>query len=349
MKKLCILVILACLLVGCGKEETLRQLCQVSTTLDGETWWVPTWFDPATGELEPVCGEETHKEDCPFRGTSSRPSHVVGNTIYFAVENTEGADLTAYTPGKGTAYNPGVAKMETFWQIHGTTWRGKYLFKGDYLYIWDREEDGSYKDMKQIYLPDMRIDGMPENIAPWDIEGNTGFYLLGSYDEHYISGVYSQPLPDGKTTYRPKELLFHSKSFHEICLAPDAIYWQGYDGFWYDQNQVVPEHLYRYDRLTGDNTLLVENFGGGVPVAFGEYVYAVRHDGTRDVLMQVHGTTGTQKILYTTEEGASLNRYAPAVVGQYVVVDYVTERLEGKLVYDTVGGTYEIYEISPVK
>ncbi len=338
-------MVLTGILSGCGREEMPRQLCQLYVEYGAEQWWVPAWFDPAVGQIEAICGEETHGENCPFRGASSRPVHVVGDTIYYTAETENGAELIAYTPGSATTYNPGVAKVEVVAEIPEATWRSKYKFIGDYLYLWGRETDGSYTDMKQIHLPERQIVPVSNNEGPWQIEGNTGFYLLGSYDEHTVSGVYSQPLPEGKTVYRPKELLFHSVSLREICLASDAIFWQGYDGYWYDTEQALPENLYRYDRLTGETTLLVEKFGGGVPVAYGEYVYAVRHDGTRDILMQVHGTTGTQKILYTTEEGTGLNRYAPDVVGQYVVVDYTCSQYEGKLVYDTVTRSCEIYEI----
>ncbi len=347
MKKLWILLVLALVLVGCGQEESPRQLCQIMTELSGEKWWIPTWFDPATGELEPVCGEETHGEDCPFRGASSMRAHVVGDTVYYTEEFEGGANVVAYTPGKGTAYNPGVAKKETVATINSPTWRSAYNFKGEYLYIWDRAEDGSKENVRQIHLTNKQIVVMPDMDIPWQTERDIGFFTLEDPDSRCGTGIYTQHLPDGKTEYRPKELLFHSVSFHELCLAPDAIYWQGCSDYdWYDQTEGFPKDLYRYDRATGETTLLIENFGGGIPVALGEYIYAVRHDGTRDVLMQVHGTTGTQKILYTTEEGTVLNRYAPAVVGPYIVVDYTTAEQEDKLVYDTVTGTCKIYNIN---
>ena len=79
--------------------------------------------------------------------------------------------------------------------------------------------------------------------------------------------------------------------------------------------------LYRFDRKTQEIRLLVENFGNSMPVVYGEYLYAVRHDETRNVLMQVHTTDGDQKILYVPEEGYKLKMTTLEIVGKYLIVD----------------------------
>ncbi len=344
MKKLWILVALICLLVGCGEEEVPRHLCHTKAVMGTEKWWVPTWLDPATGALEALCEEENHGEECPFRHYSGFSIHVWADTVYFTEEKEDGATVVGYHFRKH--------KREVVANIPSPTWRSEHIFRGEYLYLYERDENSHKKEIKQLHLTDGKMVDVAD--IPWQIEGNTGFYLI-EYDDASggsgIVGIFSQILPDGKTENSTKELLLYNKTITGICLTPDAIYWKGYDGFWEDPDAPVPNHLYRYDRQTGESTLLGSDYSILTLrlVPHGEYLYGVCHSKEGDVLGRIHGTTGVQEILYTMEEDEDLKLYTPDVVGQYVVVDAESGGIEERLVYDTVNGTCRVYRIGTSK
>lgn len=342
---------------GCAKEEAEevpRQLFVSTYKIGKKEVSSPAWFDPATGEVTYLCShcpheclgdnghcsEEVHRDACPFAGFFSARYQVIGDTLYYFASNEDYGNLHAYSLTSGETTH----LLDT---APNTLWRSSTLFRGEYLYQFDasRERNFLYENMQRLHLPTGEWEDLDGQPLPFAIEDGVGFYTLADSDEHYITGIYSQPLYKTGETPPPKTLLLHEVDIGIFLkLTEDAIYWFGNDQLPQDANDVHSD-LYRYDRQTQEITLLVQNYGSSQLVDYGESLYGIRKDGTRTVLMQIHATDGTQKVLYTAEEGWTLHPASVDLVENYVIVDANSENGKAKVVYDIVSGESMFYKI----
>ena len=343
------------LLVGCEKEEEpVRQLFFPEYTVGKTEVTVPAWFYPETGEIEYLCPdcphkcfnagtnceEEVHGDACPFYKFSGRCS-LAEDTLYYFNSRDEFGELYAFH-----------LESRTWEKLMDTDpnplWRSSCVFKGEYLYQYDREscEEGDlyYGQFIRIHLPTMEITDLSGQRLPWKVEDGVAYYAMTDSDPYIASsGIYSQPLYSAEEIPPAKDLILHEVELGVYpLLEEDAVYWIGDKKLREDPNAAVHD-LYRFDRKTQEIRLLAENFGSSMPVLFGEYLYAVRHDETRNVLMQVHSTTGDQKILYVPEDGWKLKMTTLDVVEKYLVVDVISDNASGKVVYDTETGESTLY------
>lgn len=348
------LAVVVLLLAGCAKEEEpVRQLFFPEYTVRKEKVTVPAWFYPETGEIEYLCPdcvhkcfntginceEDVHGDACPFYKFSGRYS-LAEEVLYYFTSADDFGDLYSYN----TETRESVRLMDT---KPNHLWRSSYIFYGEYLYEYDRDsltEDGLYYGhMNRIHLPEWESTDIAGQRLPWKVENGTAYYLLTDSDAHIVSGIYSQPLYSAEDTPPAKNLILHEVELGSYpLLEEDAVYWIGDSKLRVDPDTVVHD-LYRFDRKTQEIQLLAENFGNSMPVVHGDYLYAVRHDETRNVLMQVHSTDGDQKILYVPEDGWKLKMTTLEAVGKYLVVDAVSDSANGKVVYDTETGESTLY------
>jgi len=321
------------LFIGCEKEEEpVRQLFFPEYTVGKTEVTAPAWFYPETGDVEYLCPDCPHRclgnvDDCPedvhgdacpfFAFTNTNGCRQVGEKLYyFTCEDVYG-ELFAYDLKTQT-------REKLLDTAPETVWRSTCQLRGEYLYQWDSVtgNNRNYKEnIRRMHLPTGEVTDMNGHPIPWKVQDGTGYYLLTDSSPYFVSGIYSQPLYDLGENPPEKTLLLHEVDLGSYpLLEEDAVYWIG-DNKLRDNPDVVVHDLYRLDRKTQEIRLLVENFGSSMPVVYGEYLYAVRHDETRNVLMQVHTTDGDQKILYVPEEGYRLKMTTLEIVGKYLIVD----------------------------
>ena len=349
MRKIIVLVsALLLLFTGCAKEEETppRQLFVSTYTIGKNEIAAPTWFDPATGEVTYLCSdcphactgndghcnEDVHGDACPFAKFSSRYT-LLDDTLYYFTTNEDYGDLCAYSLTTGET----TRLMDT---APNKLWRSSFLFQGEYLYHFDNaSRDGSrYGELRRLHLPDGTWEDIPGQSIPFHIENGVGFYTIPDSNEHSVSGIYSQPLYTTGEAIPTKTLLLHEvELYFTLLVTEDAIYWFGDEDLPIEgvEGNAVPGDLHRYDRHTRENTLLVQNFGHSHLVPCGGYIYGIRSDGTRSVLMQVHATDGSQKVIYTAEEDWHLIMATLDMVDTYVIVDATSGAEHAKVVYDT--------------
>lgn len=359
-KRLPFMLLLMLLLVslpGCAKEEAETQPRQffVSTYKIGKKdVYSPAWFDPTTGEVTYLCAhcphqcqgdnghcsEEVHGDACPFEGFSATHFQILEDTLYYFVSNEDHGDLYAYSLTNG--------ERTHLWDTSPSTlWRSSHLFKGEYLYHFDSTLDSSmrYENMQRLHLPTDEWQDVCKQVLPWQIEDDIGFYLLSDSDEHHANGVYSQPLYTADEIPPTKTLLLHEITLgSSTLLCEDALYWIGDNKLPQDGNTVIQD-LYRYDRHTQEIKLLVQNFGHSYLRAYGDYLYGTRNDGTRSVLMQVHATDGSQKVVFTPEDGWTPKPGTIDIVGDYVILNAINGEISGKIVYDIANEKGTLYTL----
>ncbi len=359
MRKIIVLAsVLLLLFAGCAKEEAAppRQLF-VSTYTSGKNEVTsPAWFDPATGEVTYLCpdcphscvgndghcDEDVHGDECPFAKFSARYT-LLGDTLYYFTTNEDYGDLYAHSLTTGET----TRLLDT---SPNKLWRSSFLFQGEYLFHFNNasRNGSSYGELRRLHLPGGTWEDIPGQSIPMYIEHDVGFYTIPDSNGHSAAGLYSQPLYTANEAIPAKTLLLHEVELYFTQLVTeDAIYWFGDDALPVEsiEGNVVPGDLYRFDRHTQENTLLVQNFGHSNLVACGGYLYGIRRDGTRSVLMQVHATDGTQKVLYTAEADWHLIMATLEVVGDFVIVDATDGDMVCKIVYDTQTGTFERYAL----
>lgn len=320
------------LFIGCEKEEEpVRQLFFPEYTVGKTDVTAPAWFYPETGDVEYLCPgcphrclgnvddcpEDVHGDTCPFYKFSGRYS-LTDTALYYFTSMDAYGDLYVYD--LETHSRERLRDTDT-----NPLWRSSYIFYGEYLYQYDRDSLGDdglwYGQMTSTFLPTGETTDLSGQRMPWIVENGTAYYLLTDSSPYIVSGIYSQPLYNAGETPPEKTLLLHEVDLGSYpLLEEDAVYWIG-DNKLRDNPDVVVHDLYRFDRKTQEIRLLVENFGSSMPVVYGEYLYAVRHDETRNVLMQVHTTDGDQKILYVPEEGYRLKMTTLEIVGKYLIAD----------------------------
>lgn len=349
-----ILTLLSLLLLfaGCAKEEEAppRQLFVSTYTIGKSEVASPAWFDPATGEVTYLCpdcphsctgndghcDEDVHGDKCPFAKFSARYT-LSDDTLYYFTTNEDYGDLYAYSLTTGET----TRLMDT---SPNKLWRSSFLFQGEYLYHFDNaSRDGSsYGEMRRLHLPGGTWEDIPGQSIPFHIENGVGFYTIPDSNEHSVAGLYSQPLYTADAAIPAKTLLLHEiELYFTPLITEDAIYWFGNDALPANdrlstEGNAMPGDLFRFDRQTQENRLLVQKFGHSYLVPCGGYIYGIRRDGTRSVLMQVHPTDGSQKVIYTAEEDWHLVTATLDTVGDYVIVDATDGKKQAKVVYDAV-------------
>lgn len=366
-KRLPFILLLMLLLVSlpsCTKEvsATPQQLFLSTYKIGKVDYFSPAWFDPATGEVtylcdhcphqcqgdDETCSEEVHGDDCPFTNILRSHHHIVGDTLYYFCHSLCGdevhEDLYAYSLTNGERTH----LLNTI----NTDAYSHFLFKGEYLYQLDKNVPrgqnntdkkyvSTYRDLQRLHLPTGEWEDVSGQTPPWQIEDGIGYYLL-SESEDALTGMVSQPLYTSGETPPEETLLFHEVTMDATpLLTEDAIYWIG-DNKLPEDEDTVARDLYRYDRQTQEITLLAEDFGSRFSAlnAYLQeddgYLYNICEEGTKEVLTQVCIADGTQKALYTEEEGWKIENSTLDVVGDYVIVDLYHNSTFGKFVYNTI-------------
>lgn len=364
-------------LPSCTKEETPRQLFISTYKIGKVDDSSPAWFDPATGEVtylcthcphqcqgdDETCSEEVHGDDCPFAGIL-RLHHVVEDTVYYFCLSPSEKDvhINLY------AYSLTDGERTHLLDTVNTDVYSHFLFEGEYLYQLDthvprgqnntnQKYISTYRDLQRLHLPTGTWEDVSGQSPPWQIEDGIGYYLLSESDDA-LTGMVSQPLYTSSETPPEETILFQKVTMDATpLLTEDAIYWIGDNKLPEDEDTVVRD-LYRYDRQTQEITLLAQDFGSRFSalnaylVEDDGYLYGICEEHTKEVLTQVCIADGTQKALYTEddgltkEDGWTIENSTLDMVEDYVIVDVYNKATPGKLVYDTTTGESVLYVLS---
>lgn len=366
-------------LPSCTKEEPPQQLFLSTYKIGKVDYSSPAWFDPATGEVtylcahcphqcqgdDETCSEEVHGDDCPFANIARTLYCVIEDTFYYFCTYFHDVEkheiLYAYSLMDGN-------RTELLHTMFNTSVSSLYIIKGEYLYQLDthvprgqnntnQKYISTYRDLQRLHLPTGTWEDVSGQTPPWQIEDGIGYYLLSESDDA-LTGVYSQPLYTSGETPPEETILFHEVTMDATpLLTKDAIYWIG-DNQLPEDEDTVARDLYRYDRQTQEITLLAQDFGSRFSalnaylVEDDGFLYGICEEDTKEVLTQVCIADGTQKALYTEddgltkEDGWTIENSTLDVVGDYVIVDVYNKATPGKLVYDTTTDESVLYVLS---